>query len=58
MVKLDKEKCIGCGLCREICGEVFQMDEEGKAEIKEDSKDDNPCIKDAIECCPVNAILK
>ena len=54
MVCVDKEKCIGCGLCTEICEEVFEMKGDGKAGIKENK--DIPCVKDAIVSCPVSAI--
>jgi ferredoxin len=23
---VDKEKCVGCGICEEICPEVFRME--------------------------------
>jgi ferredoxin len=32
-VKIDKEKCIGCGSCYSIAPEVFEMDVDGKAKI-------------------------
>ncbi|HTY44054.1 MAG TPA: ferredoxin [Patescibacteria group bacterium] len=54
MVKVDKEKCIGCGLCSSLCPEVFEMQKDGKAGVKAQKK--LPCVKDAIESCPVNAI--
>jgi len=54
MVKINKEKCIGCGLCASVCPEVFEMDENNKANVK--SQKDLPCVKEAIEQCPVNAI--
>ena len=53
MVKVDKEKCIGCGACESVCPEGFEMGSDGKAKVK------NPkakCIKEAAESCPVNAI--
>ncbi|GAF87524.1 unnamed protein product [marine sediment metagenome] len=53
MTSVDKEKCIGCGLCASVCGEVFEMN-EGKAKLK--SQKDLPCVKEAVKSCPVNAI--
>ena len=54
-IKVDKEKCIGCGVCVSICPSGFEMFEgkarEKKAEIKKIT-----CEKDAAEACPVNAI--
>jgi ferredoxin len=55
---VDRELCIGCGLCEEICPEVFRMAEDGIAYVL----DDNPPheayadIEDAVESCPVTAI--
>ena len=53
MIKIDKKTCIGCGLCASICEEVFEM-KDGKAKIKAQKK--LPCVKEAINSCPVNAI--
>ncbi len=54
MVKIDKTKCIGCGACQSICPEVFEMTDDNKVKIK--SQKDVPCVKEAIESCPVDAI--
>lgn len=54
MVKIDKQKCIGCGACVSVCPEVFEMGNDGKAKIK--AQKNIPCVKEAIESCPVNAI--
>jgi ferredoxin len=54
MVVVNKDKCIGCGLCASICSEVFAMGKDGKAMVKAQKK--IPCVKDAMESCPVNAI--
>jgi len=56
MVKIDEEACIGCGLCEAICGDVFELNKEGKAVIKKNTKKDSSCIKEAIDSCPVNCI--
>ncbi|SHI84148.1 ferredoxin [Clostridium amylolyticum] len=55
---VDKDTCIGCGLCPSISPEVFDMQEDGKAgvivdEVPAGSEDS---AKEAEENCPVNAI--
>ena len=55
MVSVDKSKCIGCGMCASMCGEVFEM-KDGKAEVK--SQKEAPCVKEAVGSCPVNAITE
>ena len=54
MVKVDKEKCIGCGSCVAVCSEVFEMQGD-KAKVKSGAKNTG-CVKEAIESCPVDAI--
>lgn len=54
MVKVDKNKCIGCGLCAGMCPETFQMDLDGKSDAIKDEATD--CAKNAAENCPVEAI--
>ena len=56
MVKINKEKCIGCGLCASVCAEVFEMRDDGKAHVK--NQKNLPCVKEAIDSCPVDAITK
>ena len=55
---VDKDTCIGCGLCPSICDEVFEMDDDGKAHVKVAEVPDkcNDEAKDAESSCPVNAI--
>jgi ferredoxin len=54
-ITLDKKKCIGCGACAATCPEVFEM-KEGKANLKM-KENKAPCVKEAAEGCPVNAII-
>lgn len=54
-IKVDKEKCIGCGACVSICPSSFEMF-EGKAREKQKEVKKITCEKDAAESCPVSAI--
>lgn len=51
-VAVNKEKCIGCAACTQICSRSFQLGIDGKAEAIEDSE----CASNAAEACPVQAI--
>lgn len=55
---VDKETCIGCGLCPSICESVFIMDDDGKAttKITEVPAENEDEAKDAESSCPVDAI--
>lgn len=55
---VDKDTCIGCGLCPTICPDIFEMEDDGKAIGK---NMDIPSeilsqAKEAEESCPVDAI--
>lgn len=57
-VFVDKDLCIGAGVCTAIAANTFELDDEGKAVIlkgiNEDSKD---AIMDSARACPVAAII-
>ena len=57
-VEINKELCIGCGACVAECGEIFEMGDDAKSQIKKDADLDKnqECIKKAAEGCPVQAI--
>ncbi len=57
-MKINKEKCIGCGLCISLCPDVFEIGEDGKSEVKKgaDLKANEKCVQEAKEGCPVSAI--
>lgn len=55
---VDKDTCIGCELCTQICPDVFSMDDDGKSvaindDISENLQDD---AVEARDSCPVSAI--
>lgn len=55
---VDKDTCIGCGLCPSICSTVFDMDDDGKAKtiVDEVPAEHQEDTKEAEASCPVNAI--
>lgn len=53
-IEVNKETCIGCGSCAAICPSNFQMAADGKSEVI--SQEENSCVKEAAETCPVQAI--
>lgn len=54
---VDKDTCIGCGLCCGVCPEVFRMDDEDKAEAFAPAEESNKSqVQEAIDDCPVEAI--
>lgn len=54
MLKVDQNKCIGCGLCVGLCPESFQFNEDHKSEVKDPKVTE--CSKQAEASCPVGAI--
>lgn len=58
IVKINKDKCLGCGMCVGINSDVFDFDDDGLAKvnnenINEENKED---VNSAIDSCPVSAI--
>ena len=56
-IKIDKNKCIGCGACVALCEGAFEV-VDGKASAKksEVKGEDAKCAKNAADSCPVQAI--
>lgn len=55
---IDRDGCISCTLCTEICPEVFRMAEDGIAEVYVDKvpEESEDCAKEAESNCPVSVI--
>ncbi len=54
---VDKDTCIGCGLCESICDEVFAI-EDGTAVVIADPVPESAVesCREAAESCPTEAI--
>lgn len=59
-ISVDKDKCISCGLCTNMCEKLFQLNDEGKSEVikQPENEDEKTCAQNAIDTCPVQAINK
>lgn len=55
---VDEEKCQGCGVCVELCPDVFEMGDDDMAKaivdvVPPETEDD---CRDAADQCPEEAI--
>lgn len=58
-VKINLEDCIGCGVCMQVCPQVFGLDENvGKATLtcEDDLESEEDAVKEAIDSCPIGCI--
>jgi ferredoxin len=66
-VSIDREECIGCGVCEALCSEVFKLIDDGKSAIAEKyrkgslakgevGEDLSSCVENARDSCPVEVI--
>ena len=67
-IKLEREKCIGCGSCQALCPKYFELQEDGKSHIQGAAKHDPEgtpeelevekieCAQAAAEACPAQCI--
>ncbi|MGI6150339.1 MAG: ferredoxin [Christensenellales bacterium] len=57
-VEIDRDGCIGCGLCAATCPDIFRMDDDGKAEVYHQPEDasEEECAVEAADACPVSVI--
>ncbi len=57
-VKVNQDKCIGCGACVSLVNDVYDFNDDGLAHVivNEVPKELEKEAKEALENCPVDAI--
>ena len=53
---VDSDLGVSCGVCTEVCPEVFELGADDQAQVKADADATAACIQEAIDQCPVGAI--
>jgi ferredoxin len=54
---IDHDGCISCGMCIDICPDIFRMGNDEKAEVYgEINASNEDSAKEARDSCPVSVI--
>jgi ferredoxin len=56
-VWVDEDLCTGCGLCVDKCPAVFEMEDGIAFAASRVPEDEEVRVEDAIDECPVEAII-
>ncbi|MBO0880792.1 MAG: ferredoxin [Mycobacterium sp.] len=59
-VTVDADRCRGHGVCVSLCPEVFSLTDDGYSVADTDDVpvDSQAVVREAIECCPEEAITE
>ncbi|MFC1742010.1 ferredoxin [Nanoarchaeota archaeon] len=55
-IEHDRDACIGCGACVNVCPDNWSMGDDGKSNCKNVELDELGCNQDAAGNCPVSCI--
>jgi ferredoxin len=55
-VSVDRDLCIGCGMCVSICPQVFEMDDKEIAIVRANPAEMTDTLQEAVDSCPTSAI--
>jgi ferredoxin len=53
---VEQQECISCGVCVEICPEVFRLNDRDVSEVHNPAGAPEEKIQEAIDSCPVQCI--
>ncbi len=56
-VVIDREECLGCEACVELCPDIFGFDiDDAKAYVIMAEGGEEECIEEAVASCPAGCI--
>lgn len=55
-ITIDRERCIGSGMCMVYAPATFAHDDEAKAVVVDPSGDGPDAVMTALEACPTRAL--
>ncbi|MBP9717858.1 ferredoxin [Candidatus Gracilibacteria bacterium] len=56
-IAVDRDLCVTLAVCLGVAPDVFELDAEGKAVVKNPNGGDLATLIDACKSCPVNALI-
>jgi ferredoxin len=55
-IRVDRDVCMGSGMCCVYAPNTFDIDDEAKSFVKDPQGDDEAHIRSAVEACPTRAL--
>ncbi len=57
-VQVDRERCVGSGVCESLAPDVFEVDDDGLLMVHREEPDADQLedVRDAVQQCPARAL--
>ena len=54
--EVELSECIRCGVCADVCPEVFELTDAGYVHVRAMEPYPRQCVDEAIKLCPADCI--